>query len=171
MARRWKLTTCSTARGQIAKHVSHTRTDQSSDSEYGVNYWVNDDTTTTYYVHSSVLGGKTIVELNQNGTKDLWATYIPAARWSRHSTPTVFYNTTEMNCTNPVTGSVINTDVNASYPARQEPDPLGRDLTNPPDPMLVSEPLGNSLLKTALCQSSTRRAVGHLRRREQWWRA
>src|SRR5438094_2500829 len=55
--------------------------------------------------------------------------------------------TAAIECTNPVTGAVITTDANASYPTRQEPDPLGRDLVTPPDVGVVSEPLGNNLIQ------------------------
>jgi len=133
--------------GQIAKHVSHTRTDQSSDSEYGVNYWVNDDTTTTYYVHSSVLGGKTIVELNQNGTKTSGYVYFRRRagrdtahqRFLQHDRDELHESSNRQRHQHRCKCLFT--------PREQEPDPLGRDLTNPPDPMLVSEPLGNSLLK------------------------
>src|SRR3982074_17120 len=61
--------------------------------------------------------------------------YSPSSNW------------VTFNCTNPVTGSAIASDANASYPARQEPDALGRDLTNPPDVGLPSQPLANPLFK------------------------
>jgi len=132
--------------GQIARHVNHTRIDDSHDSEYGFVYWLNDSTTTSYYVHSTVLGGKTIAELNQNGAKTTGYVYAGGARIATQHVY-VSTNAVEITCTNPVTGSAITTDANAAYALRQEPDALGRDLATPPDHGLVSEPLSNPLFK------------------------
>ena len=54
--------------GQLAKHVNITREDDSYDSEYGFVYLLGQYTTTTYYVHSTVLGGKTLAEVQSNGS-------------------------------------------------------------------------------------------------------
>jgi len=45
-----------------------------------------------------------------------------------------------------VTGAAITTDVNANNPQRQEPDPLGRDLSQPL-PNTPVNPLGSANLK------------------------
>src|SRR5207253_5163097 len=112
--------------GQIVKHVNHTRIDESYDSDYGFVYWLDDSTTTTYYVHSTVLGGKTIEELNQNGAKTTGYAYSGGALvatqnvWSGGSS-------IQIESANPVTGAVTITDASGSSAGRQEPDPLGRD--------------------------------------------
>jgi YD repeat-containing protein len=133
--------------GQVAKHVDHSRVDQSwDDGEYGFHYWVDDNTTTSYFVHSTVLGGKTIEELNSKGSKVTGYVYAGGARVATQHV----YNANswlDLEATNPVTGSAITSDANASYPVRQEPDSLGRDLTNPPDVGLINQPLNNSVFK------------------------
>jgi YD repeat-containing protein len=127
--------------GQVVKHLNHTRHDDSYDSGGGniVNA-MTDTTTTSYYVHSTVLGGKTIEELDQNGAKTKGYVYSGGARVA-----TQFVsggtNAVEFDSTNPVTGAVTTSDTNGSYAARQEPDPLSRDLTAPPDPQVVIDPL------------------------------
>ena len=80
-------------------------------------------------LHSTVLRGKTIAELNQNGVKTKGYVYSGSARIATQDVlggGTVFFE-----CTNPVTGAAITTDANGAYTTRQEPDPLGRDLTEP----------------------------------------
>ena len=137
--------------GQIAKHVNTTREDGTVD--YGDGnyfYWLNETTTNTYYVHSTVLGGKTIAEVGSSGAIGDTSVYSGGARIATQHH--YGYSTSaQIECTNPVTGATITTDANASYPVRQEPDPLGRDLTSPPQPGLVSDPLNNVSPK---CSSS-----------------
>jgi YD repeat-containing protein len=116
--------------GQTVKHVSHTRIDGSYEGDYGFAYWVDENTMSTYYLHSTVLGGKTIDELNQSGAKTVGYVYAGDARIATQQ----LYgssNSTTLECKNPVTGSAITTDANASYSIRQEPDPLGRDVAQP----------------------------------------
>ena len=131
--------------GQVARHVSTTRTDQSFVDEWdNIHYLMSESTATTYYVHSTALGGKTIAEVGSNGVIGDTFVYSGGARIATqhhywYSTPAV------IETTNPVTGAAITTDANASYPARQEPDPLGRDLTSPPQPGLVSDPVSGVL--------------------------
>jgi len=130
--------------GQVVKHTERTRTDLSNEADDGyIAYYLTDITTTTYYVHSSVLGGKTIEELDQNGVKTKGYVYSGGARvatqnvWSGGSS-------IQIESTNPVTGGVTTTDASGSYAGRQEPDPLGRDLTSPPDPTIALDPIGVS---------------------------
>jgi len=40
-----------------------------------------------------------------------------------------------------VTGAAVRTDVNGTYAAKEEPDPLGRELSTPPDPTFASDTL------------------------------
>jgi YD repeat-containing protein len=131
--------------GQLAKHVSTTRTDQSWVDEWdNIHYLMSEGTATKYYVHSTALGGKTIAEVGSNGVIGDRFVYFGGARIATqhnygYSTPA------EIGMTNPVTGAAITTDANASYPARQEPDPLGRDLVTPPEQGLVSDPVSGVL--------------------------
>jgi YD repeat-containing protein len=129
--------------GQLVKHINHTRRDNSSSDLSGnVTYLKDDITATNYYLHSTVLRGKTIAELDQNGVKTKGYVYSGSARIATQDVlggGTVFFE-----CTNPVTGAAITTDVNGAYTTRQEPDPLGRDLTEAPAPGVANDPLGLS---------------------------
>jgi hypothetical protein len=60
---------------------------------------MSDNTTTTYYVHSTVLGGKTIAELDQYGVKTGGYVY---AGGSRVATQTVYggSNSVQIESTN-----------------------------------------------------------------------
>jgi YD repeat-containing protein len=130
--------------GQVVKHTERARTDLSTQYEDGyIAYYMTDTTTTTYYVHSAVLGGKTIEELNQGGVKTKGYVYSGDARIATQNIWTGG-GSVEIESTNPVTGAVTTTDVNGTYAGRQEPDALGRDLTTPPDPLIVLDPIGVS---------------------------
>jgi hypothetical protein len=129
--------------GQVVKHINHTRHDDSTESFGNITYAMSDTTTTTYYVHSTVLGGKTIEELDQNGAKTKGYVYSGSARIATQliSGST---NSVEFASTNPVTGAVTKTDAGGTYSAVEEPDPLSRDLTAPPDPMVVNDPVAST---------------------------
>ncbi len=131
--------------GQIARQVSHTREDQSwEDTEWGgIHYWMGETTTTTYYVHSTVLGGRTIAEVSSNGSVGDRFVYSGGARIATYHWAGGY---TSIESTNPVTGAAITTDANANNPQRQEPDPLGRDLSQP-IPAAPVNPLGSTNLK------------------------
>jgi YD repeat-containing protein len=128
--------------GQAVKHIHHTRHDDSYDAPSGFVYDMSDTTTTTYYLHSTVLGGKTIAELDQSGVKMKGFVY---AGGSRLATQTVYgsSDSVQIESTNPVTGATIVTDANASSANRQEPDPLGRDLAEAAAPEVIGDPLSN----------------------------
>ena len=128
--------------GQVVKHLNHVRHDDSYDAGYGLIYVMSDATTTTYYLHSTVLGGKTIEELDQNGVKARGYVY---AGGTRIATQTFSGGSSEVQIesTNPVTGAAILTDANGAYVNRQEPDPLGRDLTTQPDLTVAVDPIPN----------------------------
>jgi hypothetical protein len=101
---------------------------------------MTESTTSTYYIHSAVLGGKTIAELNQSGVKTKGYVYSGGARIATQLVNGAT-NSTSFESTNPVTGAVTTTDANGTYAGRREPDPLSRDLTAPPDPFVVNDPL------------------------------
>ena len=105
---------------------------------------MSDTTTTTYYLHSSVLG-KTIAHLDQSGNKILGYVY---AGGTRVATQIISggSNSVQLESTNPVTGATVLMDTSGNYLGREEPDPLGRDLTSPPDPLLVIDPLFSAKL-------------------------
>ena len=130
--------------GQVVRHVNHARHDDTYDIGGGnLVYVMGDTTSTTYYVHSTVLGGKTIEELDQNGSKKVGYVYSGGGRVA---TQTIIggSNSVQIESTNPVTGAAIVTDVNGSSATRQEPDPLGRDLTQALDQTVVVDPLAGS---------------------------
>ena len=130
--------------GEVVKHTEHARTDLSTQYEDGyIAYYMTESTTSTFYVHSAVLGGKTIAELDQNGVKTKGYVYSGGARIAtQHVSGST--NSTSFESTNPVTGAVTTTDANGTSASRQEPDPLGRDLTTLPDPNIVLDPIGVS---------------------------
>jgi YD repeat-containing protein len=130
--------------GQVAKHVSTNRRDETYDIGGGnIVYVMSDITTTTYYVHSTLLGGKTIAELDQNGAKTKGYVYAGDARVATQDLQ-AGGNGLTLECTNPVTGASLSTTLNAEYATREEPDSLGRDLAQPPDPTVVIDPLASS---------------------------
>src|SRR4030095_6064172 len=95
------------------------------------------------YLRSTVLGGKTIAELDANGNRSTAYVYAGNARIATHSIAS-WGSPVSIESTNPVTGAAITTDVNGSYAARQEPDPLGRELSTQPDPTVATDPLASS---------------------------
>ena len=90
-----------------------------------------------------MLGGKTIAELDQNGVKMKGYVYAGGARIATQ-TLSGGSNSVELEATNPVTGAAITTDANGTYAARKEPDPLGRELAQAPDPTIAIDPLSSS---------------------------
>jgi YD repeat-containing protein len=128
--------------GRVVKHVNHTRRDDTYDSGGGNLVYNKIDTTTiTYYLHSSVLG-KTIAHLDPSGNKILGYVYAGSTRVATQ-TISGSSNAVQFESTNPVTGATVAMDASGIYLAREEPDPLGRDLTNPPDPLIVTDPLSS----------------------------
>jgi len=104
---------------------------------------MTDTTTATFYLHSTALGGKTIAELDQNGYKTTGYVYTGGARIATQRLWTGGGDVA-IECTNPVTGAALVTDANASSASRQEPDPLGRELAQAPDPTVVVDPISSS---------------------------
>lgn len=132
------------ATGQVVKHVHHTRQDNTYDIGNGnLVYYMSDTTITTYSLHSTVLGGQTITHLDQNGNKMNGYVY---AGGERMATQTISgsSNSVLIETTNPVTGATVLMDANGNNAIRQEPDPLGRDLSVAPGPTVVVDPIGNS---------------------------
>jgi len=130
--------------GQIAKHINTTRFDDSWVDDYGIlHYWPGVDTTTTYYVHSTALGGKTIAEVASNRGVGNRFVYSGGARVATYHAA----GYTSIEATNPVTGAAITTDANANNPQRQEPDPLGRDMMQQGTSSTPVNPLGTVTLK------------------------
>lgn len=131
--------------GLVVKHVNHTRHDDSTSDLNGENivYWMSESTTTTYYLHSTVLGGKTIVELDQNGVKTKGHVYAGGARLATQTVATGS-DSVQYEATNPVTGTAFTTDASGNRVSQVEPDPLGRDLTTAPDSTLVLDPVSGS---------------------------
>jgi YD repeat-containing protein len=131
--------------GQVVKHTERVRQDLSTQAGDGyIAYYMTDTSTTTYYVHSVVLGGKTIAVLNQSGVKTKG--YVYSGGGGMIATQNVWTggSSVELESTNPVTGAVTMFDASGGYAGRQEPDPLSRDLTTPPDPLIVLDPIGVS---------------------------
>src|SRR5947208_727921 len=131
----------------MVKHINTTREDASWVDDYGiVHYWPGENTTTTYYVHSTVLGGRTIAEVNSNGTIGDTFVYAGSARIAtdHHFTGGSY---SEIELSNPVTGASFTTDASGSYSTRKEPDPIGRDLTDPIAPLSPDPFSSNVFLK------------------------
>ena len=101
---------------------------------------IQESTATVYYLRSTALGGKVIAQLDETGYK--WLGYVFAGGmqiatqhvWSPGSGFGVAWTTTS-----PATGSEYM--VGGPYLSRKELDPLGADVTEPPQPQLVLEPV------------------------------
>jgi len=103
----------------MVKHINTTREDASWVDDYGiVHYWPGENTTTTYYVHSTVLSGRTIAEVNSNGTIGDTFVYAGSARIAtdHHFTGGSY---SEIELSNPVTGASFTTDASGSYSTRK----------------------------------------------------
>jgi len=131
--------------GQMVKHINTTREDASWVDDYGiVHYWPGGSTTTTYYVHSTVLGGKTIAEVNSNGGVGDRFVYAGGSRIATYHWAGGY---TEIELANPITGASVTTDATGSYSTRKEPDPIGRDLTDPIAPLPPPNAFSSELMK------------------------
>jgi len=130
--------------GQVVKHVHHTRHDDTYDIGGGnLVYTMSDSTTTTYFLHATVLGGKIIEQLDQNGSKLLGYVYAGDTRVATQSI-SGSSSSIQLETTNPVTGASVLMDVNGNYATRQEPDPLGRDFAVVPDSTAAVDPIASS---------------------------
>ncbi|HEY0763242.1 MAG TPA: DUF4214 domain-containing protein [Pyrinomonadaceae bacterium] len=98
---------------------------------------VQQSTTSTYFLRSTVLGGKVVAELSETGTKQLGYVF---ADEMRIATQYIYLSGSDVGwtSTSPATGSEYMTDM---FLARKELDPLGTDVTYAPQPDLISEPI------------------------------
>ncbi len=102
---------------------------------------VQEEETTVYYLRSTALGGKVIAELDSAGAKRVGYVFAGAMRiathyvWSNSSTSSVV----EWTSTSPATGSEYMISGTSMW--RKEFDPLGADVTAPPPPSLITEPV------------------------------
>jgi YD repeat-containing protein len=94
--------------------------------------------TTTYYLRSSALGGKVVAELDNTGYKRVGHIFAGGMEIAtqRIWNPGYGSEVTWVG-SNPATGSSYMSDT-GRYVARQEFDPLGTDVTNPPDTNLLT---------------------------------
>ena len=110
-------------------------------SEYNVGEDIEilEDTTHVYYLHSSVLG-KVIAELDQTGYKCLGYVFAGGMQIATQYVwnPGNGYDVS-VTTTSPATGSEYM--VGGPDLIRKELDPFGTDVTEPPPPMLISEPV------------------------------
>jgi YD repeat-containing protein len=102
--------------------------------------------TPTYFLRSSVLGGQAIAEITEQGVvrkNFIYASGMKVAECTRYTYPTNYWDTVWQH-TNPVTGShfVTGHSGGSYYPwANRQLDPLGADVTEPPDPLQpIEEP-------------------------------
>src|SRR2546430_15008622 len=101
--------------GQVAKHVNTTRSDDSWVDDDGIiHYSFGESTATTYYVHSTVLGGKTIAEVGSNGSFGDTFVYAGGARIATQHHYISYSTNADIHCTNPVTAAGFTTDANKS---------------------------------------------------------
>jgi YD repeat-containing protein len=110
-----------------------------SEYYYGEDVQIQEDTTHVYYLRSSVLG-KIIAELDQTGYKRLGYVFAGGMQIAtQHVWNPGYGYDVSLTTTSPATGSEYM--VGGSYLGRKELDPLGADVTDPPAPGLISEPV------------------------------
>ncbi len=95
------------------------------------------ETSTVYYLRSSVLGGKVVAELNETGAKKLGYVFAGSMQIA---TQHIFTSSSEVvwTSTSPATGSEYMMYMELG---RKELDPLGAEVTSPPTPNLILEPV------------------------------
>ncbi len=109
--------------------------------DFGNGPEVQQSVATTYYLRSTALGGKVVAELDNTGYKRtgyIYAGGMQIAQQHIWNPGYGFY--IHWLSTSPATGSEY-TMVSGGYVGRKELDPLGADVTNPPDPTIASEPV------------------------------
>ena len=99
---------------------------------------VQESTDTVYYLRSSVLGGQIVAELSQTGLKTRGFVYAGGMRLATQY-PDSSGGSVSWTMTSPVSGSEY--IVEGSNFFRTELDPLGTDVTNPPQQGVVVEPV------------------------------
>jgi YD repeat-containing protein len=101
---------------------------------------VQESVTTNYYLRATPLGGQVVAELDNTGYKRTGYIFVGGMRIARQDVWNPGYGGQVFwLSTNPATGSEYSLD-SSRYVGRKELDPLGADVTNPPDHTLVSEP-------------------------------
>lgn len=101
---------------------------------------IQESTASVYYLRSSVLGGKVVAELDETGYKRLGYVFAGGMQIaSQHVLDPGPGHLIDWASTSPATGSEYRPL--SSLLSRQELDPLGNDVTNPPDPMFIPEPV------------------------------
>src|SRR5207244_3089240 len=96
--------------------------------------------TTGYYLHSTVLSGQVIAELDAQGNRIASYIYMNGMQLAKEqvggwpSGALVFWQYSD-----PVTGSIGTTNIQRDYLGMTELDPLGSDVTSPPP--VTSDPL------------------------------
>jgi hypothetical protein len=132
---------------QSVMEVSHTFDGNSAPAKKTtINRWeelvneevqVQQSTSTSYFLQSTVLGGKAVAELGNTGAKQVG--YIFAGGMLV-ATQSIYLGGSSVGwiSTSPATGSEYMTDM---FLARKELDPLGVDVTYAPTPGLISEPI------------------------------
>jgi YD repeat-containing protein len=97
---------------------------------------INTNTTTSYYLHSTALGGAVVANLDAQGNKTSSNIY---AQGMQLATETIWntsanYARIEWQHSEPAAGSSVTSNFAANELRTQELDPLGADVTAPPDP-------------------------------------
>ena len=116
-----------------AKKTTTNRWEELVGEEIGIQEW----TSNIYFLRSTALGGKVVAELNDTGFKERGHIFAGgmevATQYQWNPGFSVIWTSTS-----PGTGSEYMTDM---YFSRKELDPLGTDVTYPPEPQSVSEPI------------------------------
>jgi YD repeat-containing protein len=101
---------------------------------------IQQSASTVYYLRSTVLGGKVIAELDETGYKRVGYVFAGGMQIATQSVrnPGFGYDVA-LATTSPATGSEYM--VGGASLGRKELDPLGMDVTQPPAPMLIPEPV------------------------------
>lgn len=94
---------------------------------------------TIYYMRSTLLGGKVAAELDAAGNKVTGYIYVGGMRIARQYNVAVWGSTVVWESTNPATGTEVTLPA-SRVAARTELDPLGADVTSPPEPAEVEPP-------------------------------
>jgi YD repeat-containing protein len=97
---------------------------------------VNTDSTANFSLHSTALGGKVVAELDAQGTKTAGHVYMQGMELAKETVMFLSppYSLISWQHTDPVTGSNLASNFTGQFNGTQELDPLGTDVTTPPDP-------------------------------------
>jgi YD repeat-containing protein len=101
---------------------------------------IREYTATIYYLRSTALGGQVVAELDETGYKRRGYVLAGGMRLATQNIGNPGYGShVSWTSTSPATGSEYMPDV--SLLGRKELDPLGNDVTQPPEPTIVPEPV------------------------------